>query len=276
MTSPSALRRPVVLSLSGHDPTGGAGIQADIEVLFRLGCHPCTVVTALTEQDTCDVKRIYPQDGAAFLAQALTLIDDLRPAAIKIGLLGSAAIAAAVAQILDRLPDVPVVLDPILAAGGGHDLASGELLSAIGELLVPRTCILTPNTPEARRLTGRHGLDDCAALLMAKGCAAVLITGTHDESDDVVNRLYTQAGVRCYQWPRLPACYHGSGCTLAAATAGFLALGYAPEMAVERAQRETWSCLQGGYALGRGQYLPDRRAIEEPPAPAVQSGQSAD
>ncbi len=255
---------PIVLSLSGHDPTGGAGIQADIEMLFRLGCHPCTVITALTEQDTCDVRRLYPQKPADFLAQALTLVHDLPPAAIKIGLVGTSALAASVAEIVDRFPDVPVVLDPVLAAGGGRELGAVDLLSALRDVLIPRCSVLTPNTHEARRLTGQDNLDRCAAQLLGFGCGAVLITGTHDDSDEVVNRLYSRSDTRCFRWPRLPETYHGSGCTLAAATAGFLAHGLPVGEAVARAQAETWNALEAGYALGRGQWLPDRRKAAAP------------
>lgn len=252
--------RPVVLSLSGHDPTGGAGIQADIETLFRLGCHPCTVITVLTEQDTCDVRRIFPQNPVQFLAQAQTLIDDLPPAAIKIGLLGSAAMATAVSEIVARMPGLPIILDPVLASGGGQDLCTDELVTVLRDSLLPRTTVLTPNTHEARRLSGKIRPDDCAEELLRLGCDYVLITGTHDECDDVVNRLYGRSAIRACRWPRLPGTYHGSGCTLAAATAGFLARGLSVENAVEKAQALTWDALQAGYALGRGQLLPDRRA----------------
>lgn len=250
---------PIVLSLSGHDPTGGAGIQADIEMLGRLGCHTCSVITALTEQDTCNVRRIYPQDPRRFLAQALTLMADLRPAAIKIGLLGCSEIARAVADIIDRAAGVPVVLDPVLAAGGGLDLGSDALVGELRELLIPRCRVLTPNTEEARRLAGAGPLDDCAARLLSFGCDAVLITGTHDTTEDVVNRLFEPSRSRSFRWPRLPGTYHGSGCTLAAATAGFLALGLTTGKAVEEAQSVTWRALRAGHALGRGQLLPDWR-----------------
>ena len=250
---------PIVLSLSGHDPTGGAGIQADIETLFRLGCHPCTVITALTEQDTVDVRRIFPQDPEEFLAQAMTLVADLRVSVIKIGLLGSAAIAQAAVVLLNRAPDVPVVLDPVLAAGGGKELTSEGLAAVLKYRLLPRTTLVTPNTQEARRLSGCSDLDDCAATLLDCGCRYVLITGTHDATEAVFNRLYGGAEVRTFRWPRLPGTYHGSGCTLAAAAAAFLAHGLDMESAVEKAQRFTWESLHAGYDLGSGQSLPNRQ-----------------
>jgi len=250
---------PVVLCFSGHDPTGGAGIQADIETLFSFGCHPCTVITALTEQDTVDVRGVFPQDPAVFVAQARTLLADLQVSAVKIGLLGSADIARVIVELLDVLPGVPVVLDPILAAGGGHPLASEALAAVIGEYLLPRVDVLTPNSTEARRLSGLATLDACAEHLLGRGCRRVLITGTHEVGEDVINRLYGPERVCTQRVARLPGTYHGSGCTLAAAVAGCLALGLDIDHAVLRALSYTWDALAAGYAAGHGQWLPNRR-----------------
>jgi hydroxymethylpyrimidine/phosphomethylpyrimidine kinase len=256
----------IVLSLSGHDPTGGAGIQADIEAIGAIGCRACTVITALTVQDTSNVHAVQPQSPDAFLAQGRALMRDLPVAAVKIGLLGSAGIARCVATLLDELSSaalrvgggVPVVLDPVLAAGGGTDLASEELIEAVRTELLPRALLVTPNVPEASRLGGGATEAENAERLRLLGCPNVLITGTHAPTDDVVNRLYSSTGRRDYRWPRLPHSYHGSGCTLAAAVAGHLAQGYAMESAIELAQRFTWQALHAGWNPGGGQHLPDR------------------
>lgn len=265
---------PAVLCLSGHDPTGGAGIQADIESLRAIGCHPLTVITALTEQDTRDVVCVRPQRPKDFLAQARRVIADLPIAAVKIGLLGSAAIARAVAELLQELPARPVVLDPILSAGGGKALARRNLIQTLIDELLPLTTILTPNSAEARCLSGGYvELTACAQVLLQMGCDSVLITGTHEASEDVVNRLYGGAVMRDWRWPRLPYVYHGSGCTLASALAGFLALGMPLADAAYQAQRYTYAALVSAYAIGKGQYLPNRlvlgvdqfcRSIENP------------
>ncbi|HUL11729.1 MAG TPA: hydroxymethylpyrimidine/phosphomethylpyrimidine kinase [Methylococcaceae bacterium] len=255
---------PVVLCLSGHDPSGGAGIQADIETLSRLGNYPCTVITAMTVQDTRNVRSVLPQREEDFLAQARLLIDDLPVAAVKIGLLGSSAIARAVWEILRELRGVPVVLDPILAAGGGTEVAREDLIETLKSQLLPLTTVLTPNTMEARRLAGgRENLDECADELLRLGCDHVLITGTHDSSEAVINRWYGPDGMRAFGWERLPHSYHGSGCTLASALAGFLALGLGMEAAVHKAQKFTWLTLDSGFALGKGQYLPNRLSAGE-------------
>lgn len=257
-----SLLPPVVLCLSGHDPTGGAGIQADIETVIRLGCHPCTVVTALTVQDTRNVARILPQAAQDFLEQALALLDDIPVAAVKIGLLGSTGIARAVAEVLDRAGTVPVVLDPILAAGGGRDLADRELIAEVRHRLIARATIVTPNTPEARRLTGEENPDAAAARILSLGCSNVLLTGGHEDDPEVVNRWYSAAGIESRRWPRLPGSYHGSGCTLAAAVAAGLARGLPIGEAIGEAQRFTFEALDRGMRLGKGQFLPNRAGWE--------------
>lgn len=259
MHVPASVSPPLVLCLSGHDPTGGAGIQADVETLSAIGCRACTVVTALTRQDTCDVHELWPQQAEDFLAQARLLIADLPIAGVKIGLLGTSEIAHATARLLDELPNLPVVLDPILAAGGGRNLARADLIAAIQSQLLPLTTVLTPNTPEARKLAGGpENPEDCAAELLRLGCGHVLITGTHEDSETVVNRLFRPGATKSWSWPRLPHDYHGSGCTLASALAGFLALGMDLDSAAGAAQDFTWRALAAGRRLGKGQYLPDR------------------
>ena len=249
---------PVVLCLSGHDPTGGAGLQADIETLRACGCHPATIVTALTTQDTGDVKQVYPQNPENFLAQARCLMADLPITVVKIGLLGSADMAEAVVTLLDEAGPLPMVLDPILAAGGGHPLASERLMRVLVSQVIPRSLVVTPNTPEARRLSGRQEPDDCASALRAMGCPHVVLTGTHEDGKEVVNRWYSEAGRVDGRWPRLRESYHGSGCTLASALAAGLARGLPMAGAVAAAQRFTWEALRNGYAVGRGQRLPQR------------------
>jgi len=255
---PMKRKPPIVLTLSGHDPTGGAGIQADIETAARLGCYPCSVITALTVQDTHNVRKVLPQKAEDFLEQARTVLEDLPVAAIKIGLLGSVDIAYAVHELLKIAGDIPVVLDPILAAGGGTNLAGGALIEALRQTLIPRATVLTPNSPEARKLTGMKDLDGCARDLLNLGCPNILLTGTHEDDNEVINRLYRASGTKTYRWPRLAGSYHGSGCTLASAVAALLACGLDIEPAASKAQEFTWHALNYGFRLGGGQLLPNR------------------
>lgn len=256
---------PVVLCLSGHDPSGGAGIQADIETLAALGCHAASVITCLTQQDTRNVREIIPQQPEDLRRQAETVLADMPVAAIKIGLIGDAAIAEAIARLLAAHPDIPVVLDPVLAAGGGASLSNDGLLQAIREHLLPLTTMLTPNSLEARVLAGLVDLDGCAHWLLARGCRYVLITGSHEDRPDVINTLYSQSLQESFRWQRLPHEYHGSGCTLASAVAAYLARGANPMAAAHDAQRYTWQALEGGFRPGQGQYLPRRIHIGSHP-----------
>lgn len=253
------MNRPVVLCFSGHDPSGGAGVQADIETLVSHRCHAASVITALTEQDTHNVKKLIPQKPDDIISQATTLLADLPVKAIKIGLIGHHDTAAAIHAILTSHPRIPVVLDPVLAAGGGAELASERLIEAVTDLLLPCTTMLTPNSEEARRLTGLADLHECGLALLDKGCDYVLITGTHETSPAVSNQLFHDG--RCletFTWDRLPASYHGSGCTLASAVAGLIAQGLDPFQAAMEAQDYTWHALEAAYQPGQGQHNPNR------------------
>ena len=260
----TAATPPLVLCFSGHDPTGGAGIQADGETVAALGGHAMSVVTCLTAQDTHNVKRILPQRPADFLEQARFLLADVQPAAFKIGLIGSAALAEAIAGLLAAHPDVPVVLDPVLAAGGGAELADRKLLDTLRRVLLPWVTLLTPNGPEARRLSGESDLTRAAARLLEGGCYYVLITGGHEDQAEIVNTLHGPGLCQASRWKRLPHVYHGSGCTLAAACAALLARGMSVPAAVREAQKFVWDALAAGFRPGQGQHLPRRMAGELP------------
>jgi hydroxymethylpyrimidine/phosphomethylpyrimidine kinase len=271
-------RLPIVLSFAASDPTGGAGLQADCLTLASLGCHPASVVTALTAQDTRGVEALTAVDAAWVERQARCVLADMPVAAFKIGVVGSAANAAAIAALLAERPQVPVVLDPVLASGRGDELAGGETVAALRETLLARATVLTPNSHEARALAAAEGgeapsLDECARRLLALGCRHVLITGTHEPGAQVVNTLHGASGVlRSDRWPRLPGSYHGSGCTLASAIAALLARGMGLEQAVREAQDYTWRTLEAAFRAGRGQALPDRFASWREPQASAHPG----
>jgi hydroxymethylpyrimidine/phosphomethylpyrimidine kinase len=256
---------PVVMTLAGNDPSGGAGLAADIETLVSLGCHPAPVVTAVTVQDTHNVKALLPVSPDQIIAQAEAVLADVRVSVFKIGVIGHADNAAALHDLLRAHPEIPVVLDPVLAAGGGAELAGQALVEAIQSLLLPLTTVLTPNGGEARRLAPEADtLDACAMALLARGCQYVLITGGHEPTAEVINTLYgNNRLLETHRWPRLTDSCHGSGCTLAAAIAGLLAQGgelHADlvRSTIHRAQDYTWRSLQAGYRAGSGQRLPNR------------------
>ncbi|MBZ0105829.1 MAG: bifunctional hydroxymethylpyrimidine kinase/phosphomethylpyrimidine kinase [Sulfuricella denitrificans] len=255
---------PIVLTFAASDPSGGAGLQADLLTLSSMGCYPLSVVTAITVQDTVGVEDILALDAELVSAQARAVLEDMPVAAFKIGMLGSVENIAAIAEIVADYPDVPLILDPVLASGRGDELASEEMLEAMLDMLIPQATIITPNSLEVRRL-GQFDSDeeldfaDCAKRLVELGCEYVLVTGTHENTPKVVNTLYGQHGVlRSDAWQRLPGSYHGSGCTLASALAASVAHGLGVAEAVREAQEYTWQSLQAGFRPGMGQYIPDR------------------
>src|SRR5690606_20590585 len=187
--------RPVVLCLSGHDPSGGAGLQADIEALIAQGCHAAPTVTALTVQDTVDVSDFRVLDRDWVLAQARAVIADLPVAAVKLGMLGSLQMVDTVLEVMTLLPGVPLVCDPVLRAGGGGALGKDEVGYAMRERLFPAATIATPNLPEARILAElpNGSADQCAERLLPH-LQYLLITGGHGDESEVHNRLYCRDG----------------------------------------------------------------------------------
>jgi hydroxymethylpyrimidine/phosphomethylpyrimidine kinase len=282
MNQKPQLSPPIVLTFAASDPSGGAGIQADLMTLSSMGCHPLSVVTAITVQDTLGVEAVYPLDSEWVEDQARAVLEDMPVAAFKIGLVGSVENISVIAEIVSDYPDIPLVLDPVLASGRGDELATEEMLEAIRELLLPQTTVLTPNSMEARRLAEEEEDEDvpdlpsCAQRLISLGCEYVLVTGTHENTPKVINTLYGENGqVRSDRWDRLPGSYHGSGCTLASAVAANLANGLDVADAVRDAQEYTWQSLANGFRPGMGQHIPDRFFWARNVEPEVESAPEA-
>lgn len=257
---------PIVLTFAASDPSGGAGIQADVLSIAAMGCHPLSVVTAITVQDSLGIEDIYGLDSEWVQDQARAVLEDMPVAAFKVGVLGSIENIAVVAEIVGDYPDIPLILDPVLASGRGDELASENMIAALREMLIPQSTILTPNSQEARYLAAEEEEDEnrldlaqCARRLIKMGSEYVLITGTHENTGEVINQLHGERGLlNSLSWPRLPGSYHGSGCTLASALAASLAHGLDMLAAVKEAQDFTWHALQAGFRPGMGQFFPDR------------------
>ena len=252
--------RPLVLCLSGHDPTGGAGLHADIEAIAANGAHALTVITAHTVQDTSDVLRVVPVAPMLLSQQIEALDHDCDISAIKIGLIGNVGQIPLLVDWIQRLHK-PVVLDPVLRAGGGSNLASAELMLALKESLLPCVSLLTPNAAEARRLAaGSTSLEACAQNLLASGCENILITGGDETDAAVINTWYArELPPQRYEWTRLPETFHGAGCTLAAACAALLARGLSMAAVIEQAQHYTQVTLEHALSIGRGRRIPWRQ-----------------
>ncbi|MBT2969834.1 MAG: hydroxymethylpyrimidine/phosphomethylpyrimidine kinase [Candidatus Thiodiazotropha sp. (ex Ctena orbiculata)] len=256
----------MVLAIGGHDPGGGAGIQADVEAIAANGCHAATALTCLTVQDSCNVSQLLPIDVSIMTDQINATLDDCRVATIKIGLVGSLSAAQAIVDILQHHRAIPVVFDPVLAAGGGSDLSDQDLIDCMRQTLIPLCRLLTPNMPEAVRLTGSKVVSDydiMAGRLLDLGAESVLITGSHDPDggSEIIHRLYQPSSPPILsRWQRLAGEYHGSGCTLTSAIAARMAVGEALPVAVEQGLAYSWSAISQGFRTGRCQAIPERLA----------------
>ena len=253
--------RPCVLVFAGNDPSGGAGIAADIEAIAAQGAHALPVITALTVQDNDRVFAVHPVSAELILQQADALTDKITIGAIKIGIvanrINALALAAWISACKIRHPDLPVILDPVLASGHGDALSTENALNAIAPLLSVAT-LITPNLPEAARLDpGSTTLQQQAQALMHYG-ADVLIKGGHGHDSVVTNTWFHAATSRSWQWPRLEGSFHGSGCTLASGIAAQLACGRDLPQALENAQQYCHHTLLHAYAIAAGQRIPER------------------
>lgn len=260
------MNRPSVLIFAGSDPSGGAGLQADIQAVAALGAHPLTVVTALTVQDNDRVFHVHPVPAALVQHQAQALIDKIDVAAVKIGIVGNLANAEAIAGILrymkQRKPDLHVVLDTVLASGHGDKLSTDNPVNVMSVLL-PLATIVTPNLPEAAALCDGDPRLDAQVERLLRDCPNVLIKGGHGSGADVVNRWFARDKKCTWTWPRLEGGFHGTGCTLASAIAALLACGKPMVDAIESAQAYCHQALLSAYAIADGQRIPNRSASQE-------------
>jgi len=255
---------PAVLVISGLDPTGGAGIQADIESIASHGCHPCPITTNLTCQNTYDIHEFNPVNPAIVAQQASTLIADIDIKAIKIGMIGSIDLIYSIRDILHNLPDIPVVLDPVLSSGNGTAVSDTQYVKTLAQELLPLTNILTPNHLEAQMIASVLGKScnlpqECAKIILEQNTEYVFITGGHLADEQVNNTLYhDKKSPETFHWKRLAGEFHGSGCTLSASIAGLVAQNKTAMTAVIEAQEYTWQSLKHAYQIGKGQLIPNR------------------
>jgi len=248
-----------VLVIAGSDSGAGAGIQADIKTVMALGGYATTAITALTAQNSFGVQAAMPVPPAFLRAQIEAVLSDIGADCAKIGMLGTGANVAVVADCLALHPNLPVVLDPVRLAKGGAALLDDDALAVFIESLLPRATLLTPNIPEAEILTGQpiRSLDDrliAARALLGLGPRAVLLKGGHWPGDRVTDLLLTADGVTFFHAPRQATRHtHGTGCTLASAVATGLAQGLNLSKAVQRAHSYVQRAIAAAPGLGGGQ-----------------------
>jgi hydroxymethylpyrimidine/phosphomethylpyrimidine kinase len=245
-----------VLTIAGSDSGGGAGIEADLKTISALGAYGCTAITAVTAQNTLGVAAVHALP-AAFVAQAIRMVlDDIGADAIKLGMLANEAIIRAVAAALPA--NIPVVLDPVMVATSGAVLLEDGAIDAMRQLLVPRATLVTPNLPEAQKLTGLPvgtAAERIAAgrALLAMGAQAALIKGGHGAEDMLTDYLITAGSMDAISLPRLETRNtHGTGCTMASAIATGLAQGMDLPAAVRRARHYLQEAIRTAPGFGAG------------------------
>src|SRR3954454_21107136 len=247
---------PKVLSIAGSDSGGGAGIQADLKAFARCGVHGMTAITAITAQNTVEVRAVEPIPRAAIVAQVRAVAEDIGVDAVKIGMLGSAGTIDAVVEALGALPEgTPVVVDPVMVAESGARLLEPEAEQALRERILPLATVVTPNLPEARVLA-RMGEDatseELARAVYALGPRAVVVTGGH--RDEATDLFYDGERLEPIPGERHPdGAAHGSGCTHSSALAAHLALGYSPLEAARAAKEIASEAVRDGLReIGAG------------------------
>lgn len=250
---------PNILSIAGSDPSGGAGIQADLKAIAANRAYGMAALTALTAQNTRGVSAVHLVPPAFVRQQIEAVFDDVRVHAVKIGMIASGDIARALAAALAARPDVPVVLDPVMVAKGGARLLDKDAVEALGAALLPRARIITPNLPEAAALldappaAGRAAMEAQARALLAEGPAAILLKGGHLEGPDSPDLLATREGLTWFEGRRsATANTHGAGCTLSAALAAQLGHGRPLKEAVAAAKAYIAGAIAGAGALSVG------------------------
>jgi len=253
---PISTRQPVLMTINSHDPSGGAGLVADIETAASLGCHCVSAITALNVRDTQDLKDRQSTDSALLIEQTRAALEDSAVDAIKLGDIATIAQAEAIHTILVDYPEIPVVLDPVLH----HGAEDGDVDAAVRLLLLPRASLAILSTEHL------HQLATCGDTLSARvqellefGCEHLLVTGASHDHNKTINQLYSDRGVtKEYTWELLPQVFHGAGSTLSAAVTAYLAHGFDLLEALQQGQQFTWQALAQARRQGMGYLLPDR------------------
>lgn len=266
---------PIALTIAGSDPSGGAGIQADLKTFSAFGVYGASVITALTAQNTTGVSGVLGVAPDFIAAQFRSVASDLAVSAAKTGMLGDVATVETVTRLLSEIPSVPVVVDPVMVATSGDVLLAPDAIDAVRRLLIPRAFLITPNIPEAAKLLdgspAQSEADMCrdAEKLMQFGCGAVLLKGGHASGADAVDILFDGATHHVLRRPWIETRNtHGTGCTLSAAITANLALGRRLEEAVARSKAFVWEALMAGRgrAVGKGNGPVDHHfSLRKPP-----------
>lgn len=249
-------KHPVLLTVNSHDPSGGAGLVADVETANSLGCHCVSAITALNVRDTRNLKDRQSTDTPLLIEQMRAALEDSTITAIKIGDIATVAQAEAIHTVLGEYRDIPVVLDPVLH----HGADDGDVDEAVRLLLFPRAKISVLTIAHVQQLsTCGDSLGANVQELLEFGCPQILVTVAARDQNKIINRLYSTRGVdREYTWEVLPQNFHGAGSTLTAAITAYLAHGFDLQEALQQGQQFTWQAMQRALRVGMGGLIPDR------------------
>jgi hydroxymethylpyrimidine/phosphomethylpyrimidine kinase len=250
---------PVVLSIAGSDSGGGAGIQADLKTISALGCFGTTAITAITAQNTLGVSCIHPLPAELVTAQIKAVMDDIKPSAIKIGMVHNSQLAIAIAEILSYYEHIPVIFDPVMVASSGDRLIEAGIVSTFKEHLFPIADIITPNLDEAAILAEMeiktiYDMKEAALRLLQYGSNAVLIKGGHLEGSELCDVYFHKNGDECvFRSTKIDTVNtHGTGCTLSSAIASFIALGYDLTKSISKSKNYTHQAIEQGKNVKTG------------------------
>lgn len=252
---------PSVLTIAGSDCSGGAGIQADIKTISALGCYAASAITAITVQNTCGVKNIMPLPAHVIKAQVETVIEDMDVNVIKIGMLTDRETILALTAVLNRHPEIRIVLDPVMASSNGVPFITEQALEAMKQALLPLCTLITPNLPETEILTGYtpHTVDEMTTAgreMLRFGCKAVLVKGGHLPSSgktDVLVANGADEAIHTFLSAEIKTCNtHGTGCTLSSAIAAYMARGLPLAKAVDKAKTYVTHALESASEIHFG------------------------
>jgi hydroxymethylpyrimidine/phosphomethylpyrimidine kinase len=248
----------MALTIAGSDPTGGAGLQADLKVFRAFEVYGLSAVSAITAQNTKGVDAIFPIEKATFEKQLYTLLPDIRPDAVKLGMLYGSYIVGVISRVVKDYSLKNLVIDPVTVSSSGMSLVENGTLDVMREELFPLSRVITPNIYEASVLTGimiedRKGMEEAAKVLKETGPDVVVITGGHLE--EIALDLYFDGNFHAVEAEKIRGEYHGTGCAFSAAVAALLALGHSPLEAVRRSKEFISSAIKRACHPGSGMGL---------------------
>jgi len=248
-----------VLTIAGSDSGGGAGIQADLKTFSALGCFGTSAITAITVQNTLGVKAIHSVPPDIIEGQILAVIEDIKPKAIKIGMMDRPEVVEVIVRVLKSHPHIPVVFDPVMVATSGHKLIHEETIDVLSRELIPLVQLVTPNMDEAAILSGmelkdKNDLEMAGLKILSQGANAVLVKGGHLKGETVYDILIQDANqITVFESDKIVTLnVHGTGCTLSSGIAAEMAKGNKLEEAVDQARAYVWNAIDAGKDVATG------------------------